>query len=77
MNAPFARSKMRTLLAALTLAPAAAFAAQLNQPPMGLFVRWAQGPDGLDQGGREALLRAREEGAEPARDITSGAGFLR
>jgi hypothetical protein len=36
-------------------------AARPNPPRMGMFVRWAQEPDGKDRGGREASLRAREQ----------------
>ena len=51
------------LLCALSLpfAAGASAAARPHPPRMGMFVRWAQEPDGTDRGGREASLRAREE----------------
>jgi hypothetical protein len=63
----YSRAEMKRrallLLFALSLPFAAgASAATRSAPPrMGMFVRWAQEPDGTDRGGREASLRAREQ----------------
>jgi len=60
-----AEMKRRALLLTFALSlPFAAGASAAARPPparMGMFVRWAQEPDGTDRGGREAFLRAREE----------------
>jgi len=57
-----AEMKRRALLLlfalSLPFAAGASAAARPNPPRMGMFVRWAQEPDGTDRGGREASLRA-------------------
>ncbi len=60
-----AEMKIRALLLicalSLPFVGGASAAARPYPPRMGLFVRWAQDPDGTDRGGREASLRAREQ----------------
>jgi hypothetical protein len=46
---------------ALLLVVGACAAAEANRPHMGMFVTWAQNPDGTDGGGREASLRVIEQ----------------
>jgi hypothetical protein len=55
------RAHLLVFALSLPFIAAASVAPPPSPPPMGMFVRWAQAPDGTDRGGREATLREREQ----------------